>query len=164
MKKKLSGFLLLLFCLMSANRVLAEGPTVLVRPQIGIGVASAGDPEFTGSYAHLGTRLLLNATDIRRYGLELTYLKKLNSERKTDFSVIGIVLEQRLHQWFNMSIGTVGYIGMQKQSGNPFGLLTNLGYESNHPRFRNAFITYRSEFVFERTPVIINSLSLGMGF
>jgi hypothetical protein len=101
---------------------------------------------------------LLPATDKRRYGLELTQFVDENDE---SFSSIGIVLEQRLFKWFNMSIGTIGYFDYGVDSDNVIGLTTNLGWEpDNHIPFK-PFITYRNDMIFGDETDTIHSLSIG---
>jgi hypothetical protein len=46
-------------------------------------------------------------------------------------------------------------------SGNPFGIVTNLGYSPATDRTIAPFITYRSEWSFSSPVVSINSLSVG---
>ncbi|MDH5219562.1 MAG: hypothetical protein OEX19_17780, partial [Gammaproteobacteria bacterium] len=65
----------------------------------------------------------------KRYGLELT---RFSSGEEDVFISAGIVLEQRLFNWFNMSIGTIGYFDYQKTEHNPVGLTTNLGWEPDN--------------------------------
>ena len=82
---------------------------VIVRPHFGYGML---DDE---SVYHYGGRILLPVTDNRSYGLELT---KFVGDNDESFSSIGIVLEKRLFNWFNMSIGTIGYFDYGVNSDN----------------------------------------------
>lgn len=72
----------------------SEGSPILVRPQFGIGYGKSSNQDYSGMYGHAGARFLFNATDIRRYGLELSYVVKISNGIKTDFVVVGIVLEK----------------------------------------------------------------------
>jgi penicillin V acylase-like amidase (Ntn superfamily) len=109
---------------------------------------------------HYGGRLLLPAGEIRRWGLEFT---KFDSD-DSKFTALGIVLEQRLFEWFNMSIGTVGYFDYGKDSDNVIGLTTNLGWEpDNHIPFK-PFITYRNDVIFDKDTDVLHSISVGFSF
>ena len=75
---------------------------------------------------------------------------------------IGIVLEQRLFEWFNMSIGTVGYFNYGVDRSNVIGLTSNLGWEpNNHNIPFKPFVTYRSDTIFADNIETINSISIG---
>ncbi len=110
---------------------------------------------------HYGARILLNSSDTQSYGLEISKFKRENN----DFEAIGIVLEQRLWEWFSMSIGTVGYFDYEVKGENVMGLVSNLGWEpNNHIPFK-PYITYRSDTIFgkEKTKVL-HSISVGFTF
>jgi choloylglycine hydrolase len=125
---------------------------IILKPHFGYGYIE------DESVYHYGGRILLPATDKRRYGLELTQFVDENDE---SFSSIGIVLEQRLFKWFNMSIGTIGYFDYGVDSDNVIGLTTNLGWEpDNHIPFK-PFITYRNDMIFGDETDTIHSLSIG---
>ncbi len=124
---------------------------LILSPHFGYGYIT---PEET--VAHYGVRLLLPADSSRRYGIEFTNFD--------EFFVAGIILEQRLFEWFNMSIGTVGYFNYGSDQNNVVGLVSNLGWEpDNHIPFK-PFITYRSDMIFEDSIKSINSISLGFNF
>lgn len=108
---------------------------------------------------HYGARILLNSSETQAYGLEITKFKT----KDNDFSAIGIVLEQRLWDWFNMSIGTIGYFDYREQ--NSMGLVSNLGWEpNNHIPFR-PFVTYRNDIIFGKDKTeTIHSVSVGFKF
>lgn len=117
------------------------------RPHFGYGSVESN------SVYHYGGRILLPADDIRKYGLEITKFETDYDE----FTSIGIVLEQKLFNWFNMSIGTIGYFDYGVDSDNLIGLTTNLGWEGNN----NIFVTYRQDMIFDQQTDIINSISIG---
>ncbi|OHC82379.1 MAG: hypothetical protein A3J99_05920 [Sideroxydans sp. RIFOXYD2_FULL_59_7] len=131
--------------------VAAEG--LLLRPHTGIG-------ELDGQrYEHIGVRVLADVSDIRRYGLELT---RLNHGGKDH--VAGIVLEQRLMGWFNMSIGTIGYFGSGADARNYPGLVANLGWEPKvHGSFA-PFVTLRNDLLFADKRWFGAALSAGFAF
>jgi len=121
--------------------------TIQIRPHFGYG---------TKESKHYGLRVLLNSSDTQAYGLELTKFQT----KDDDFSTIGIVLEQRLWGWFNMSIGTVGYFDYKSE--NVVGLVSNLGWEpDNHIPFK-PFVTYRGDMIFGKDKTdTIHSISIG---
>ena len=133
--------------------------SITIRPQAGYGYMNASNSDNSGGIAHVGVRALLNASEIRRYGLELS---KLSMDGGKDFTSFGIVLEQRLWGWFNMSIGTVGYFDYGENSENPVGLITNLGWEPSHYKTFKPFITFRNDVIFSNDTDTVQSLSIGM--
>jgi len=127
---------------------------IIFRPHFGYGYIEGE------SIYHYGGRILLPADSIRKYGLEIT---KFGS-KDDHFSSIGIVLEQRLFDWFNMSIGTIGYFDYGVDSDNVIGLTTNLGWEpDNHIPFK-PFVTYRNDVIFNNHTDVIHSISVGFAF
>ena len=133
-----------------------------LRPHAGVGYSSTFG-NGPGSVAlHAGGRVLLAANSMQSYGVEATYLR-VRARDGTDAErlAVGIVLEQRLWDWFNMSIGTIGYIGLATGQGNPFGIVTNLGWEPHWGRV-SPFVTYRSDWVFGDPVVGVSSLSAGV--
>ena len=132
------------------NTLVENRSTLQIRPHFGYGSSES---------SYYGARVLLNSSDTQTYGLEFTQFKSKGNE----FSAVGIVLEQRLWRWFNMSIGTVGYFNYQDQ--NVVGLVSNLGWEpDNHIPFR-PFITYRNDIIFGKDKTdTIHSISAGFKF
>jgi penicillin V acylase-like amidase (Ntn superfamily) len=124
--------------------------TLQIRPHFGYGNQNT---------THYGARILLNSSNTQAYGLEVTEFKT----KDDDFLAIGIVLEQRLWEWFNMSIGTIGYFDHKNQ--NSIGLVSNLGWEpNNHIPFR-PFITYRNDIIFAKDKTeTLHSISAGFKF
>ncbi len=133
-----------------------------LRPHAGLGYGSTlggGGP--AGIALHAGGRVLLAANPMQVYGVEATYLRVRASDGTHEERLaVGILLEQRLWDWFNMSIGTIGYLGLASAPGNPFGIVTNLGWE---PRWGpvSPFVTYRSDWIFADPTVSVSSLSAG---
>ncbi len=160
------GFLVALLILVSIGCSYAGDASFMIRPQFGIGIVNNGEDGRSGTAVHGGVRLLRNANDYQRWGLELTSIDtpRNDSARHTRFTAFGIVLEQRLWSWFNMSIGTVGYIGSIGQSKNPFGILTNLGWEPITTSCLKPFITYRADMIFSEHTTTINSISAGLSW
>ena len=132
--------------------LLQNSSIIQIRPHFGYG---GNDTK------HYGLRILLNSNKKQAYGLELTKFKTNDDA----FNAIGIVLEQRLWEWFNMSIGTVGYFDYGIDNQNIIGLTTNLGWEPNNSISFKPFITYRNDTIFAKEKIeILHSISLGLKF
>ncbi|VAW83985.1 hypothetical protein MNBD_GAMMA18-2431 [hydrothermal vent metagenome] len=151
-----TNYTTIFLCLLLTSHIASAESSVTVRPQIGYGYINSDN---SGGIAHVGIRALLNASEIRRYGLELS---KLSMDGGKDFTSFGIVLEQRLWGWFNMSIGTVGYFDYGENSENPVGLITNLGWEPSHYKTFKPFITFRNDVIFSNDVDTVQSFSIGM--
>ena len=135
-----------------------ENATSLFRPHFGTGKLTKGDENKT--FSHYGGRILLVAGDNKKYGLEITKFIP-SDDNENSFNSIGIVIEQRLFNWFNMSIGTIGYFDYGGDSRNIVGLVTNLGWEPKNNSSFKPFITFRNDIVFDDSTDKIYSLSLG---
>lgn len=133
------------------NIISNETSIIQIRPHFGYG---------NDDTKHYGLRVLLNSNENQTYGLELTKFENDNDK----FQAIGIVLEQRLWDWFNMSIGTVGYFNYGVNDENIIGLMTNLGWEPNNSIPFKPFITYRNDTIFTKKTKILHSISLGFKF
>ncbi len=132
------------------------------RPHSGIGYTTSYGKGLHGIAYHFGGRFLLEASSTKKYGLEITYIKHPALENK-NYLALGIILEQIKFNGFNMSIGTIGYINAREKS-NPFGLVTNLGWEPQTGGRFKPFVTYRSEWIFDHVILGINSISIGISF
>jgi len=110
---------------------------------------------------YYGGRMLLDAGGIRKYGLEVSKFKTNDDS----FEVFGIVLEQRLWSWFNMSIGTVGYFNYGADNQHVIGLTSNLGWEPDTQSTLKPFITYRTDVIFLKENIdAFHSINIGFGF
>jgi hypothetical protein len=140
----------------------SPGPGLVIRPQSGFGFIG------TKPILHYGTRILLSSSNTRKYGLELARFDKL--EDKFDhagaFYSIGIVLEQRLFRWFNMSMGTVGYLNFGAGGNHAIGFTSNLGWEPDNTIPFLPFVTYRNDTILYNgiDLEMINSISIGYNF
>jgi len=150
------AILALLMLLTLDNIASAHSSEVMIRPQLGVGFINTHQQT---SVAHAGVRILLPASDNKRYGLELS---QFSGNNHVQFKSVGIVLEQRLWNSFHMAIGTVGYLDYDQSANNPFGLMTNLGWEPDSNNGWAPFITYRNDLVFANTTNDIHSLSVGI--
>ena len=140
---------------------IAHAKGIEFRHHGGFGYLRSPDAKLSSRVFHIGGRVMLSASDNRKYGLEATYFSLTNESNHTS---IGIILENKIGKWFTMSIGTVGYVHYANTSDNPVGLTTNLGWES--PRFRKIkpFITLRNDFIFHDRTATTQSLSVGFSW
>lgn len=145
------AMILLTVALMTSGNALADGD-MTVRPQLGFGKLGGK------SYQHAGTRLLLNANDRQKYGLELS---RVNTSQG-DYLAVGIVLEQRKFGWFNMSIGSIGYFGQGGGVLNAPGLVSNLGWEPVTSDAIKPFVTLRNDVMFGSKTKVGYALSAGL--
>ena len=148
MYKFFAAIVLTLFANASA---LAED-TIKIRPQAGIG-------NFDGETSHhAGFRLLLNASENKTYGLELT--RMFTSE--VEYIVAGIIIEQKKFGWFNTSIGTVAYFGQGRGTLNQPGLVANLGWEPDTASTIKPFVTIRYDNIFGDKTIFGYAISAGL--
>lgn len=122
-----------------------------MRPHAGAGILDGRH------YEHAGLRFLLAANERQKYGLELTRVNMAQG----NYLATGIVLEQRLHGWFNMSIGTISYFGQGQGSANYPGLVANLGWEPVSTNGFRPFVTLRNDILFADRTYTGTALSMG---
>ena len=138
-----------------------HGP--VIAPQLGFGIIGHGVP-----IMHYGVRFLLSSSSIQKFGLEVTRFDRVEDkfDHSKAFYSAGIMLEQRLFGWFNMSMGSVGYFNYGPDGEHAAGFMTNLGWEPDNKIPFFPFVTYRSEWIWlkELKPEMINSLSIGYRF
>jgi hypothetical protein len=130
--------------------------TVMIRPDASVGFFSAGNTSDV-SYSY-GGKVILMANDFQRYGVLVNHL--VLSEKS--YLTAGIYLEQVVFRYFNMGIGTAGYIGL-KNGGTPFGLYTHLGFEYPFTGRFYFLAAYQSEMIFGSPLIMNNALMLGVG-
>jgi hypothetical protein len=133
--------------------------SVMIRPDATVGFFNAGDKH--GVSFSYGGKVILMANDFQRYGVLVNHL--VLSE--DSYLTAGIYLEQVLFRYFNMGIGTAGYVGL-KNSGNPFGLYTHLGFEYPFAARFYFLAAYQTDMIFS-SPLIMNNalmLCIGIGF
>jgi hypothetical protein len=145
-----ASFFGILALFLSAHVLADEG--LLIRLHTGVGVLDGG------SYQHAGLRVLFDASTKKKYGLELT---RVNT-KQGDYLAAGIVLEKIESGWFNMSIGTIGYFGMDSTTSNIPGLVANLGWEPETVSAFKPFITLRNEILFGAKTRAGTALSAGV--
>lgn len=144
---------------------------LFLRPHAGIGWASAYNRSGDALAFHAGGRVLfpapLSPKVDAKFGLEATYLqlditgREIFSER---YAAVGVVLEMTVVRGFNLGIGTLGYIGVRGTDRNPFGIVTNLGWEPTWDSRVRPYVTMRSEWIFDQATYSVLSLSAGVTF
>ena len=130
--------------------------TIIVRPDASVGFFNAGDTH--GMSCSYGGKVILMANSSQRYGVLVDHLV-LSGE---SYLTVGIFLEQLVFKYFNMGIGTVGYIGL-KDDENPFGLYTHLGFECPFAARFYFLAAYQSDMIFGSPLVTNNAVMLGIG-
>jgi hypothetical protein len=152
-------FVFMLFALTFASNI--YGQTVLIRPSSSVGYFSADD--LSGLSYTYGLKILLMANEFQRYGVKIDYLNILADETHSYLST-GLFIEQIVFKYFNMGIGTVGYINTIQWGENPFGLYTHLGFEYNFNKWFSIVAAYKSEFIFRKSFTMNNAFLLEVGF
>ncbi len=172
MKNAMIAKLFVIRCMGIAVLSMLSVPTwaekgILIRPHLGMGYSKASGEGASGTSTHIGSRFLLNVGGNKSYGLEVTYIDayaRQDDKPDTEYLAVGIVLEQKPFESFNMGIGTIGYLGIGDNTNNPFGIVTNLGWEPEYKGNITPYISLRSEWIFDDTTLKINTLSAGIRF
>jgi len=137
------------------------GQTALIRPGASIGYCSANDMKGM-SYTY-GLKVILMANEFQRYGIKIDHLTILADDKMSYLST-GLFIEQVVFKYFNMGIGTVGYINTVQWGENPFGLYTHLGFEYNFGKWFGIMAAYQSEFIFRKSFTMNTAFLLEIGF
>jgi len=133
---------------------------ITIRPNVAVGYFYADDVK--GTVVNYGLNLLLSSNEFQRYGLIFDHLT-MPDNKEISYLCTGIMIEQVLLNYFNMGIGTIGYINLVQTGENPFGLYTHLGFEYNISRRLNAVASYRSDFIFRKHFTMYSAVQLGFG-
>ena len=148
-----------------------ESRVLFIRPHAGIGWASAYNRSGDALALHAGGRVLfpapLSPKVATTFGLEATYLQLdiTGGDAFTErYAAVGVVLEMTVVKGFNLGIGTLGYIGVGGSDRNPFGVVTNLGWEPTWQSRVRPYITLRTEWIFDQATYNVMSLSAGITF
>jgi len=156
--KKLYIIFVFVFFLLSID---IYGQTVLIRPGSSVGYCKADDMEGL-SYTY-GLKILLMSNDFQRYGIKVDHLNILADDKHSYIST-GLFIEQVLFKYFNMGIGTVGYINTVQWGENPFGVYSHLGFEYNFSNLFSMVAAYQSEFIFRKSFTSNSAFLLEIGF
>lgn len=136
-----------------------------IRPHIGVGYTSASGDGASGTSRHAGARVLLGAGGTKSYGLEVTYIDAYTQEDDkpdTEYLGVGIVLERKPFESFNIGIGTIGYLGIGDNTDNTFGIVATVAWEPDYPGMLKPFIGYRSDMIFDDSTLTIHSITAGI--
>ena len=150
-------FLLVLVFLMSS---FSYSQTFLIRPDAGIGYLSADD--ISGWAANYGLKIHLSANEFQRYGLIVNHLF-IPSNDQVSYLCTGLMIEQVMFKYFNMGIGSIGYINLVQTGENIFGIYSHLGFEYNLSKYINILASYRSDFIFRKSLTQYNAFLFGIG-
>jgi len=135
--------------------------TLLIRPGSSIGYCRADDMKGL-SYTY-GLKILLMSNDFQRYGVKIDHFNIL-ADDKHSYLTTGLFIEQVVFKYFNMGIGTIGYINTVQWGENPFGLYTHLGFEYNFSKWFCMVAAYQSDFIFRKSFTVNNAFLLEIGF
>jgi hypothetical protein len=138
------------------------GQSVLLRGNSSIG--GFFSKESRGLSYSYGLKTMLKANDKQRYGIEVDNLVFVhNANSNSSFLRIGIFLEQVLYKYFNMGIGTVGYIDLSDKESNPFGIYSHLGFEYPFCKRYHFLLGYENDFIFRKQLMTNASFMFGIG-
>ena len=138
-----------------------HGQIVLIRSNASVGYLSSDD--ISGLAYCYGLKLHLSANEFQRYGILVDHLF-LQSNEDVSYLRTGLMIEQVLFKYFNMGIGTIGYINLVQIGENPFGLYTHLGFEYKFTKYISILTSYHSDFIFRKKFTMYNAFQLGFGF
>jgi hypothetical protein len=82
------------------------------------------------------------------------------ADDKHSYLSAGLFIEQVVFKYFNMGIGTVGYINTVQWGENPFGLYSHLGFEINFTKWLGIVAAYQSDFIFRKSITMNNAFLL----
>jgi len=131
--------------------------TVMFQPEASVGFYN-NENEKGLSYSY-GGKIILMSNLYQRYGIIINHL---TFKYDKSYLSVGIYLEQVLFSYFNMGIGTVGYIGLSDNQ-NPFGLYTHLGFEYPFGNRFHVIAAYRSDMIFSQNLTTNNAFMLSFG-
>jgi hypothetical protein len=139
-----------------AEAAAERGHILMITPNASVGRYSAvGNDDIKGLSYSYGLKIILPANELQRYGILVEALT-LTGEKDTTFLRTGIFLEQVLFRFFNMGIGTVGYVSLSENATHPFGLYSHMGFEYAFTKHVLAAALYQSEWIFD-APILSNN-------
>lgn len=160
--KTIKQTLLLVFVLSIIFPAYASGQSFIARANTSIGYANS--KELSGLSYSYGIKAGMAVNDSQRFGIMFDRMVIAeNTDNRKIYLATGIFLEQVLWKYFNMGIGTVGYINQTDKGKNPFGVYTHLGFEYPFAKRWHFLISYQSNFIFEKRMITNSALSLGIG-
>ncbi len=152
--------LFIIFGIIFANNL--YGQSVILRTNTTVGGYFSKD--MTGLSYSYGLKAMLTANDKQRYGIKVDNIVFVdNNDSNVSNLSVGIFLEQVLYRYFNMGIGTVGYINLSNSGYNPFGIYTHLGFEYPLAKRYHFLLGYESDFIFGQPFTTNASFQVGIG-
>jgi hypothetical protein len=138
------------------------GQNILIRPNASAGYFH-GDGK-KGLSCDYGAKILLAANKSQRYGIKIDHLNVFHDDNaKSSYVGAGLFIEQVILKYFNMGIGTVGYINVTSPGSNPFGIYSHLGFEYPLAKHFSILAAYQSEIIFSGGVAANNAFMLGLG-
>lgn len=74
----------------------------------------------------------------------------------------GLFVENRLFDWFLLSIGLMAYVPLDEPKPTPIGISTKLGWAPQYHRVINAFAVIRADWIFDDRIIGILSADFGI--
>jgi hypothetical protein len=139
----------------------AYSQVVLIRPNSSVGYFH-GDGKKGLSFDY-GAKILLAANKSQRYGIKVDHLNVFDDNVQSSYLGVGLFIEQVIFRYFNMGIGTVGYINISDSGSNPFGIYSHLGFEYPFAGRFSILAAYQSEIIFSGSLATNNAFMLGLG-
>lgn len=143
-----------------------------VRPEAGYGYAETKDGKHGMGY-HAGVRILSSVRSLtsptpdKRWGVEITALSPFESKtalRNEKYLAVGMILEQVLPAGIVATIGTIGYIGVDKARNNPFGFVTGFAWEPQIAKNTLLYVGLRYETIYDTSTISRYSLNTAVKF
>jgi hypothetical protein len=135
------------------------GQNILVRPNTSVGYLHADDID--GLVISYGVKIHLAANDFQRYGLLVDHLF-VPDDKDVSYLRTGLMIEQVLFKYFNMGIGTIGYINLVQTGENPFGIYTHLGFEYKIKKNIGFLASFQSDFIFRKRFTMFSAFQAGL--
>jgi hypothetical protein len=161
---------------LTASAHAAESPSyvdnLFVRPEIGYGYAATNDGKHGMGY-HAGVSVLSTVQSVsspvpdKRWGIQIMALSPYESKSSLSsekYLAVGIVLEQILPAKIVATIGTLGYVGVDKARNNPFGLMTVIAWEPQITKDVQFSAGLRYESIYDTSTISRYSLNTAIKF
>ena len=135
------------------------GLDFLIRPNTSVGYLHADDID--GLAISYGLKVHLSANEFQRYGWLVDHLLIPNN-KDVSYLRVGLMIEQVLFRYFNMGIGTIGYINLVQTGENPFGIYTHLGFEYKFTKNIGFLASFQSDFIFRKRFTMFSAFQAGL--
>ena len=127
----------------------------------GVGFAQRAREQDGLSFAAVGgLQLMLPANANQSFGVEVDYVQA-NARPERRYVAAGLFVENRLFDWFLLSIGLMAYVPLVEPRPTPIGISTKLGWAPNYHRTINPFAVLRADWIFDDR--IVGMLSADFG-